>query len=503
MRIVDVRKAFENNGVKFQAGKSYVMAEDVESQYRSVSPDTLGMSYPIEKLYKPYKGEDLNGKKLLGFRTGGVGDIFFVNPVLKYLKKKYPSSSIRFASACKYALENLPELDGVYDMPFDAKLLQETDYAIMFQGIIEAGSEESKRTHAVDMFFSYFGIDSTHLPAEDKVPRLSFTQGEMDWLAKTTKAMGIRDEDYVVAVQMESSSPLRNYPKEKMKAFVDMLAQEPDVKVVMVGSTDHDLLATQYFQAGNPKIIPATKFSVRQSIILTIRYNLVIAPDSFMIQAAGALDKPLIGLYGPFPSEVRMKYFKNAIGLDPAVVCGPCYKHDFRACVKGFPSPCFTLVSHIDVLLAADLLRHKFTGTHFGFMRDSLREPNIEEAKKFMLGADKGLCFFPGLYRHPNAIHVDDNALIQADITDLSTEFKRDSFPFVLYMNDFSSKHQPVYSNCKNMVRPGGYFIVYKRDSTEQLYQEVKRDVGGQFTLLHTKFNPGSREMLVIARRPF
>ena len=280
-----------------------------------------------------------------------------------------------------------------------------------------------------------------------------------------------------------------------------MLANEPNVRVVLIGSDQHDLLATQYFQSGNPKIIPATKFTVRQSIVLAVRYNLVISPDTFMIQTAGALDKPLIGIYGPFPSEVRMKYFKNSIGLDPSVVCSPCYKHDFWACVKGFPSPCFTLISHIDILMAADYFKHKFTGAHFNFMQDALKEPDLSEASKYMLGADKGLCFFPGFYRNPNALHVDDNALMRADIKDLSTEFKRESFPFVLYMNDFSPKHQPVYANCKGLVRPGGYLIVYKRDGNEQFYQEVKRDVGAGFTLIYTKFDPGTKGMLIIGKK--
>jgi len=500
MRVVEVKKIFENCGIKFLPGHSYVMAEDIEAQYRALVGDALGMSYPIETIYKPYKGQDLSGKKLLVFRTGGIGDLCFLNGAIRILKKKFPTSSLRAASACKQPLENLTELDALYDMPFDAELFKETDYQLFFQGIIEGGSDESKRTHAVDMFLSYFGIDGTHIPDEEKVPRLTFTKAEIDWCQKTIAGWGIKDTDYVIGVQMETSAPLRNFPKEKMKAFIDVLSKEPNTKVVVIGSEQHDMIGN-FFKGGSPNIFVATKFNVRQSIVLCTRYNLVIAPDSFIIQIAGALDKPLVGLYGPFPSEVRMKYFKNSIGLDPSVPCAPCYKHDFRGCVKGFPSPCFTQISVDDVLQAADLLKFKFTGAHFTFMAPLMREPNLQEVSQYMMGADKGLCFFPGRYKPTNAVTVDPNPFVEADINDLAKELRRDSVPFVLYMNEFQPKYQPVYANSKNMVRPGGFYIVYVREGNEQFYQEIKRDIGGSFVLLFTKFDPGTREILIAGKK--
>ena len=501
MRIVEVTKDFNNAGINFKAGSRSVMAEDVEQQFRNIYGDSLGMSYPLEGNYKPYNGESLDNKKILIFRTGGVGDLVFLNPVLTYLKKKYPTCFIRVASSCGQNLENSPAVNELYGMPFDAQLLKDSDYARHFQGIIEGGSEASKKNHAVDMFFSYFGIDSTHIPAEEKRPKMFYTQAEMDWMNKTCKDMGIKNDDYVIGIQMETSSPLRNYPKEKLKACVDILVREPNIKIVMIGSGQHDILA-QWYKGGNPNIIEATKFSVRESMVLAVRYNLIMAPDSFMVQIAGALDKPLVGLYGPFPSEVRMKYFKNAIGLDPDVACSPCYKHDFRACIRGFPSPCFTQTSVEDVLQAADYLKVKFTGQHFNFMANLLQVPDLSAAEKYMLSADKGLCFFSGYFTHPNIIRVDPNPFVKADITNLSEEFPRESYPFVLFMNEFSQKNQSVYANSRNMVRPGGYFIVYKREANEQFFTDIKRDVGETFVILYSKFDPVTRQMLIISQRP-
>jgi len=502
MRIVEVTKEFKRGPQSFLGGHRYVMAEDIESQLRSVYGNHIGMSYPIESTYRQYKGEDLTGKKLMCWRTGGIGDMFFLSPVFRYLKSRYEGCFIRMASGCKEPLMNLPEIDELYDMPFDAELLNTVDYHLMFQGIIEGSSEKSKKTHAVDMFFSYFSIDSFQLPNDVKKPRLVFTDDEMSWKEKQLKAWGITETDFVIGIQLETSSPIRNYPKEKIKTIIDVFSSEPNTKVVMIGSEQQRALAN-FMKGSSTNVIDSIGLNVRQSIVMATRYDLVISPDSFMIQAAGALDKPLIGLYGPFPSEVRMKYFTNAIGLEPKVVCSPCFKHDFRACIKGYPSPCFSLVGSEDILQASNIFRFKKDNKHFNYMARFIRQPDLSEVQKYMLSADKGLCFFPGYFKHHNIIRVDTNQFVGADITDLSTEFKRDSFPFVLYMNNFSPKNVTVYQNCKNLVRPGGYLIVYKDEPIEQLFDDIKRDIGKSFIILYSFLDPQAKHFIVVGKKRY
>ena len=505
MRIIEITKDFNHNNVNYKAGTQLVMAEDIESQYRSLYKEKIGMSYPFESVGRPYKGEDLTNKRIMAFRTGGIGDILFINPVFRYLKKKYPSCFIRMASGCKEPLENLPEVDELYDMPFDASLLENMDYTIFFQGIIEGSSETSKKTHAVDMFFSYFNIDSTHFPIEDKKPRLFFKKEETEWCDKTISNLKIGKNDYVIGIQMETSAPLRNFPKEKLKAVIDNVIKEDNVKIMLIGTEQHNIIAS-YLREGNEKIILATSYNVRESIILANRYDLIISPDTFMVQVAGALEKPLIGIYGPFPSEVRMKYFKNAIGLDPSVVCSPCFKHDFRSCVKGHPSPCFTQIDPEDLLQAIDYMKFKFTGQHFKYMADMLRIPDLSQVEKYMLSADKGLCFFGGYYKHSNVLTVDSNPFFKPDISDLNSEFKREAFPFIVYIGPmgFKPDNKPVYDSCKGLIRPGGHIIVHMIDNgTEEFFNEVKRDIGTNFVIMYSNFDPGTKSFSIAARRNY
>jgi ADP-heptose:LPS heptosyltransferase len=462
----------------------------------------MGMSYPIDGIYHQYNGEDLTGKRIICWRTGGIGDLFFLNPVFRYLKKKFPGIFIRVASGCKQPLENLPEIDELYDMPFDVNLLQDVNYYLQFQGIIESPSEQSKRMPAVDMFFSYFKIDSLQFPIEDKIPRLIFTEIEQKWLINECKNLGINIGDLVVGIQMETSAPLRNYPKEKFKVVIDVLSKEENVKIVLVGTPQQSILAN-YYKGNSEKIIPALNYDVRKSIVLASRYNIIVSPDSFLVQAAGALDKPLIGLYGPFSSDVRMKYFKNSIALEPKVVCSPCYKHDFRTCIKGFPSPCFSLINPEDVLQAIDFQRNKFYGGHFNYMAPVQRIPDFSEIEQYFLSADKGLCFFGAYYNHPNMIRVDPNKFVKPDIDDLNYPIEWGKYPFVFFMNNIGYLNGAVFSNSRNFVRPGGYFIVYRENCIEPIFNELKKDLGKSVVLMYAKFDPVARTCTIVGKKPW
>lgn len=501
MRMIEITKNFNRNGMDFIAGHRYVMAEDIEGQYRSVSGNCIGMSYPIEQIYRKYNGEDLTGKRLMCWRTGGIGDMFFLSPVFRYLKNKYPGCFIRMASGCKEPLENLPEIDELYSMPFDTKLLEDVDYHLMFQGIIETSNDRSKVTHAVDMFYSYFSIDSLQLPAEIKKPRIVITDIEQKWLKEECSKLAITSDDLVIGIQIETSSSLRNYPKEKLKVIVDILSREDHVKILLFGGPQQNAVAG-YLKGNYSNVIAATNYDVRKAIVLASRSNIVISPDSFLIQAAGAMEKPLIGLYGPFSSEVRMKYFKNAIGIEPKVVCSPCFKHDFQICIKGFPSICFSLIDPEDVLQAIDYQRHKFYGGHFNYMVNLLRQPDFSEIESYFLSADKGLCFFGHYYKHPNMITVDTNRFVNADITDLNYSFVWHSYPFVLFMNDVNVLNGAIFENSKNFVRPGGFYILYKTDCIEPIYGEMLKDIGKNFVVLYSKYDSANRIGLVVGKKP-
>jgi hypothetical protein len=132
-----------------------------------------------------------------------------------------------------------------------------------------------------------------------------------------------------------------------------------------------------------------------------------------------------------------------------------------------------------------------------------LREPDLSEVEKYMMSADKGLVFFPKYYRHPNAFSVDVNPYVKADISDLSTQFNRESYPFVLYFNEIQPKYINLFNNSKGFVRPGGYFIAYKEGGTEQFFEDMKKDLGRDFVLMFVKFDSSTRVAIVVGKKNY
>ena len=139
-------------------------------------------------------------------------------------------------------------------------------------------------------------------------------------------------------------------------------------------------------------------------------------------------------------------------------------------------------------------------------MTETLKQPDISEIEKYILSADKGLCFFGGYFKHHNMITVDSNQFVKPDISDLSNEFKRESFPFVLFMGPagFSPQNKPVYENCKGLIRPGGYLIIHMiTGGVEQFFEEVKKDAGSNLVLMYSKFDPIKKSFTIIGRKPY
>jgi ADP-heptose:LPS heptosyltransferase len=343
------------------------MPEDTENGLRQQYGPCLGMSSPFDTVYRPIPpGTDLTGKRIMVFRFGGIGDMLFLEPVLRWLKVKFPGLFIRFATANRDPLIYNDAIDELHLMPFDKSLLDDVDYHAYFQGIIESNPDAAKVVPAVDLFFRAFNYDPQWIGNKEKRPMVKLSQDEKEWGKKEAEKRGLNTM-FTIGIQIDTSSVLRNFPKLVMKQVIDVLSLEHDVRIMLIGTKEQEVIA-HFYKEGRESIRLATEYTVRQQIILAHHYQLIIAPDSFMVQVAGAIGIPVVGLYGPFASRTRMGYFEKAIGIDVDCKCAPCAKHTgIEPCVKGFPSPCFGPINADTVLLACNYLRKKCYGDDFRY----------------------------------------------------------------------------------------------------------------------------------------
>jgi ADP-heptose:LPS heptosyltransferase len=349
MLVISIEKTFTHNSKTYLGSHRYLASEYDERELRGVHSDCLGINYDANIYYRLYTGQDLTDKSILITRSKGLGDLLMIEPVVRGFKLAYPKCKISVASDSIEVLKNHPDIVNHLSMPCDFKYVQESDYHLHYQGLLEGNSEESKTMPAVDLF-----LKASHAGVEDKVPKIFISTEEEAWIKQQSNILNLSGS-YVIAMQIESSNPTRNLPVGKYKVLIDKLAAEKDIKLILVGNSEQQKKFGIFYKNAHKNVILATNYTPRQIILLTTLCDMVFGPDSFLIQVGGALSKKIVGVYNAFPSRIRMSYFKNAIGLDAKTVCSPCF--NYRDCIHGVPPPCFQQISADDILVAMSSLK--------------------------------------------------------------------------------------------------------------------------------------------------
>jgi len=336
-------------------GTRYIMSDPVVDQINKISPRCARHVGEFEDFYKKLNVADLKkGDKVFLFRSGGIGDIMFMLPLIKYLVEKY-EVEMTVATTLTYVsiLQNNPFIKKIVIMPFLAEEMEKYDWHLMFEGIIEQ-NEKATKVHAVNLFLQEAGIDDTLILSGDKIPELFLLPDELRKVRVKFKRGDVPRDVKKIGIQIVASSPIRTFPIEKLVSIAEELVKQGYYIFLYGGqkqAVDADYMESIIEK--NVCNLVRQKFSLRESIVAASFMDLMIASDSAFIHIAGALSIPMVGLYGCFPSPVRMLYYKNAIAIDASVACSPSFIHGHIPCKKGSPSPCFSVVDEKHVLDAA------------------------------------------------------------------------------------------------------------------------------------------------------
>ena len=283
----------------------------------------------FSEFFNRYTGQNLDGKRLLVWRTGGYGDLMFIQPILRYLKDTYPTCQITFATAPENVslFNNWPVgiIDYVAAMPFDKDLMIKHDYHLTFEGAIER-CLESKKVNYYDIFKKVAGVKFDL----DNYPLVLDINPIMD------KHFKEHIKPNTIAIQLRASTPLRTLSIEKVKEIVDRLVIE-NYNVTFLDSSQYSAWYDQFItNFGYDKTVVSNFTPLCKDITMgiTILNNCagVITVDSAFAHFAEALKKPGVGLYGPFPSQLITTYYKHIKSLNPPqgwneCQMSPCYLH--------------------------------------------------------------------------------------------------------------------------------------------------------------------------------
>lgn len=302
-------------------------------------------------------------KKVLIKVPGGIGDSLFATPMIDALQLKYGEKLKIDLFGSKYALEVLLHNPRVAKfiaepvMHFE-KLQSEYDDVFDLGCTIENNPEaEFENAYKVTS-------DTFNLTPPDYNPIVYVQPNEMKNAKNYIADLGVPLDSIKIGVHIESTSPLRTFPRNKVRSLLDNLAEFADVFMFSTngqhkGRQDfecgkckkkdsivlHDNVSKLNFKCNgctnpieivkekeNPKVHHIIGKHMRQTVAMINEMHMMICIDSGLLHIASGLEKPILALFSNFDGALRTSFFKNCVTMNTEYRCAPCHLNNVPRC---------------------------------------------------------------------------------------------------------------------------------------------------------------------------
>lgn len=282
-----------------------------------------------------------NKQKAIVVRYGGYGDMVISAPVFRLLKEQ----GYYTIGNCK------PDSSFVWDNnPYIDEFLLQSKYLIPSVQLGEYFNELRKKYYKVinlceslersllieerdEVLFNLSHEDRhemCNVNYSDKTMELSgfSNTGLLPelYLSNTEKVLGSifkekHKDCFLVQWQLSGSAWHKIYPHADV-VMERLLEKHKDIAFILTGPQSISLLGWDH-----PRIINRIgMWNARQSMIMTSFVDLVVSPETGVLNAAGSFDVPKIALLTHSSKENLTKYFKNTISLQSQSPCSPCHR---------------------------------------------------------------------------------------------------------------------------------------------------------------------------------
>jgi ADP-heptose:LPS heptosyltransferase len=304
-------------------------------------------------------------KEALVIRYGALGDALWVTPVVRKLKEEGYHVVLNCTEYSAQVYRENPNIDefmihhGATDVPYselDAYweyMSQGFEKVVNLTKTIEGalvkceGSDEydwphEKRHKECNVNFQDRTMAMAGFPeAKGELPELYFSDIEEHLAKNFTHAY--RD-NFVILVGLSGSGFHKTYPWWEYVA-TEICRKYKDVRIITVG--DESCKVLEGPNSSHPNIVHKSGIlTVRQSYILTKYANLVLGPDTGLMNAASCFSTPKIILMSTNSDENLCKYWKNCISLHADdCECHPCHRLIYsnncpRGTIQGIAPKC-------------------------------------------------------------------------------------------------------------------------------------------------------------------
>jgi heptosyltransferase I len=304
-------------------------------------------------------------ERFLIVRTSSLGDIIHALPALAALRKHKPEAEIRWVVGDKgrAILDWVEGLDGIVvtGSPGWHRAVRGHDQTSLdFQGLLKSGligflsgakrrigfHSENLRERAARIFYTEqaasfpeiehvirknihllasLGINETEIRFPLRVP-----DAAREAARETLRGLGWDGRARILLFNVGAAWPTKRWFPERWRETIAGVARPGRFLVLLWGSPDEKAIAEEVAGTEPQRLAALVPFlTIPESMALIASAGLLVSGDTFALQAAAALDVPIVGLFGPTDPRRNGPFLERDKVVHPELACSRCYK---RAC---------------------------------------------------------------------------------------------------------------------------------------------------------------------------
>lgn len=270
-------------------------------------------------------------RRVMVMRMGGFGDLLLLAPVLREIKRRWPSCEVAVSTMGHYAvaLEGLPFVDRVLPYPVPVDVADTFDAWVFLEGAEH--TPRSKEIHLTDLFAEIAGVEIQG----SRQPAYAVKASEALWAAEKYP----RTQHRRLAVQVGTSAVCRTYPRSNLGAVCAELVKR-GWEIYLMGAAG-EVKTPDNHKNGQLRNLCDDDLAFRQSAAVVSQCDVLLGSDSALVHVAAAIDLPAVGLFGPFPWRLRTAYSPSVRAIQGTHGCdAPCQHHANAPTGNHFPAHC-------------------------------------------------------------------------------------------------------------------------------------------------------------------
>lgn len=265
-------------------------------------------------MFGDIKLDDPSKPCILLMRSGAIGDLLFLTPVIAAYRKSKPGYPIHLC--CRKEdfpiFDNTSIFDALIPYPLPESKVNEYWFVHSLEDVIEMTND----VHATDAFASVLGVT-----IDDYRPVFNLTGEE-----RASAGVMMSGKRPKIGVQPCASTRNRNYPMHQWAKVITGL-EDKGWEVFLFGTPSQFPPLPPELQRTFIHNLSNSGMTFRETASVLSHCDAFVGVDSALIHLCHALDIPAVGLYGPFSWQTRTSKAPLTYALMGTGECANCRWH--------------------------------------------------------------------------------------------------------------------------------------------------------------------------------